>query len=289
MTERLPFAERGRQPDPQPPAVITVQEPSLLVYLVLGVFATALIVVAFGMDKPDWPSLFLNLATEIVGAVILLIIIDRRLRESELRAIRRHAGTVAVRLAGLFSKEISTTVSYAQVFGHQLRVIKPEPYLERPALETLLNQYPKGFILHGAPGAGKSTLIQVIAASQAEKVTRQPRRELVPILLPMRSWVEGDLLQQVWEEMGRYFPVSRRLFHRWLEQGRVLLIFDSLDEHRQPELAFKEIERLRDLYPGVVTIVSCRRELDDTDLPKIEMPGLTEVRVQESLECQLSR
>lgn len=277
------LSELKRQPDPQPPDVIPAQAPSLFLYLVLLIIASFLILLAFNVKQPDWAGILVNLSTEIIGAIVILVIVDRRLRRSELRAIREYAETSSVWFASLFSREISTAISYSKVFGLQLRKIQPKPYIERPALETLLDKYTQGFLLYGDAGSGKSTLLQRIAAKQAKSVIRHPRRERIPILFPMRLWSNGNLLEQVWQEMCRYSPVKRHMFDRWLASGRALVIFDGLNESLKPELALREIEDLRNRYPNISLIVSFRAfllagvpaVLGYLDLPKIEMPDMT--------------
>ncbi len=138
-------------------------------------------------------------------------------------------------------------------------------------------------MLYGDAGSGKSTLLQRIAAKQAKGVIRHPRRERIPILFPMRLWSDSNLLEQVWQEMCRYSPVRRRMFDRWLAKGRVLVIFDGLNESLKPELVIREIKNLRNRYPNISLIVSFRTSLlsglpavsDYLDLPKIEMPDMT--------------
>src|SRR5262249_36096882 len=78
---------KKRQPDPEPRGDLPIiPEPSLSLYFVLCFVSFILVVVAFSA-KQDWPGLAINLASGIVTAVIILIVVDRRLRANELRAI----------------------------------------------------------------------------------------------------------------------------------------------------------------------------------------------------------
>jgi hypothetical protein len=38
-----------------------------------------MIAIAFGIEKPDWPGLLINLASGLIGTVIILIFVDQRL------------------------------------------------------------------------------------------------------------------------------------------------------------------------------------------------------------------
>jgi hypothetical protein len=175
-----------KQPDPQPSIALGEQAPSLSLYVVLLVVASALVFLAFSIQQADWPGLLVNLATEIIGAVVILLLVDRRLRSSELKAIRESVESSSVRFTSLFSPAIRNVLVYAKALDIELKSIRPKPYFERPLLESLLARHPNGFLLYGHPASGKSTLLQSIALRQVENVLRRPQSEKIPIFCPVR-------------------------------------------------------------------------------------------------------
>src|ERR1051325_9209107 len=104
MPERLP-----PQPPAQPPPLPAVEPPSLLVY--------AGLVIAGGV-----------LISAGIGAVIILIIVERRLRAAEVTVIGR-------RLLFVFSREARQLVSYATVLTDRITAISIRPYMDRGAVE----------------------------------------------------------------------------------------------------------------------------------------------------------
>jgi hypothetical protein len=239
-----------------------------------------LIVIAFSTHRPDWAGLSVNLATEIIGAVVILIIVDRRLRSSELQAIREYAESMSVRLASVFSPDVRTTLLYAKALDIELNRIRPRPYFERPDFESLLKEHPNGFLLHGDAGSGKSTLLQSIAIRQNENAIRNPQSERIPIFFPMRLWTDGTLSDQIWKVARQYLRLRRRRFYRWLESGKLLVILDGLNESPQPEVALARIRDFRDKYPSILLVASCRSHFllcatSFLDLPTIEMTDFT--------------
>lgn len=275
-----------KQPDPRPPDRIPSQTPSLWLYLALITFALILTIVAFVIEPPDWPGLLLNLSTELIGAIIILMIIDRQIRQSELGKLASYVDSTSVKALTLFSRDVSNTLLYARVLNKQLSDLIPEFYIERPHLGSLLSQHPNGFILIGDAGTGKSTLLQAIVGKQTKNLLHRPRQGPIPLLYPMRLWTDGDLLDHLWSEIRQYAPLKRRVFDRWLENGRLLLIFDGINENVRPELALNEIINIRKQYPQTAVIVSSRtlfatravKDFEDLGLPFADMPkGFTEL------------
>lgn len=277
MTNGSSDSSLSKQPDPSPPEFFSAQPPSLIIYSFLVLFSIMLIISAFWIKGVDWSSLLLNLATEIFGAVILLIIVERKLRVNEVQKIQEYTDTLPSRVLVVLLPGLAEIVDYAKVFCHQVRIIKPEQYVARPNLENLLDRYPQGFILHGPPGIGKSTLAQTIAAQQAQKVIRNPRRVAIPVLLPVRQWTNGDIIQQIEQQIVKYSPVQSSSFREWIKNRKMLLIFDGLDEHRQHESIVKEIETLRKLSANVSVIVTSRtfQTPNNTNLTLIEVPAFS--------------
>lgn len=286
MVDKSNFPAK-RQPDPRPPTVAPVPMPSLFLYFLLVAISIALIVVAFSLEKPDWPGLLINLATGLISAVVILILVDQRLKANELQAIQDFAMSSSVRFATLFPGETKTLVSYASVLSQQLRRIRPDPYIERPAMESLLDNHRSGFILYGEGGSGKSTLVQVIAAKKIEDILRHPKHGQIPIFSRIANWADGNLPEQLWKDMYKYSRVKRRVYDQLLMNGRALVILDGLDEHWQPELALREVAELRSKYPDVSLIITSRsiwlsrlsKGFDNLDLPRIEMPRLSNAEV----------
>jgi hypothetical protein len=275
----------ARQPDPQPPPVPGQGSPSLLLYGILTLVAGVLVLLPFALQQPDWMGLSVNLATEIIGAVVILVIVDRRLRSSEISAIRDYARSSSIRLTSVFSSQIRAAVRYAQALSNELERIRPKPYLERPNLEALLERAPSGFLLIGESGSGKSTLLQAIAARQAEALLRRPSSARIPIFFPARLWSECGIRQQIWELACRYSKLKRKHFDRWLARGRLVLILDGLNESVQPQEMLHGIQEFKERYPDVTLIASCRssflpQAMGLLDLQTVEMPLLTEREVE---------
>ncbi|MFG3818245.1 NACHT domain-containing protein [Limnothrix redekei] len=130
------------------------------------------------------------------------------------------------------------------------------------------------FVILGDPGSGKSTLLKYLALDWATYENElfktnhtQPSDQL--LLRPLPLFVElRKLSRQVPLDVLDYFHAGNVLdrlnksqLHDWLSAGRVLLLFDGLDEVFEPakrEEVIREICRLAHDYPAAKIIVTSR-------------------------------
>jgi hypothetical protein len=145
ITDNSQFSSKPPQPRPVPPSVPIMEPPGLLLYFGLLLIAFVLIWLAFAVWEPDWPGLLINLASGIIGAVIILIFVDKRLRESEVVLLRKYAENTSVHIISIFSEDKRNAIQYAKVIQRQLDVIKPYEYISIPAVEAIPVQNPDGF------------------------------------------------------------------------------------------------------------------------------------------------
>lgn len=297
MTENYVFPISERQPNPLPPAIPVTEAPSIFFYAGLIVIAVLLIFFAFDMGGPDWPGLLINLASGIIGAVIILIFVDRRLRTSELRTLQQYAETTKVRLTSVFSSDIRSSLQYAKVFHSQLIEIQQKYYVSIPAIEAIPAQHPEGFFLIGLSGSGKSTLLQRIAIENAERVIRQPKMARIPIFLPaILLNNEDDIILCCLREVRKYYLVKRNIFEKWLTAGRITILIDGINENINPKLLLKKIVDLRRNYPKIIIIASARDilmtelslEIYETGLPIIKMPSPSEEEIERIIRIRKS-
>lgn len=77
-----------RQPDPNPIDSVSPSTPSLILYGLLLCLAVIFIFVSFKLGSPDWSSFFSNISAELFGAVLILLLVERRFRMSEIRYLK---------------------------------------------------------------------------------------------------------------------------------------------------------------------------------------------------------
>ena len=114
----------------------------------------------------------------------------------------------------------------------------------------------------GGPGIGKSTFLRKIGL-EALKQDGQIRRKCIPVFLELKKFREEqiDIKQKIVQEFDKYgFPSAEALAEASLEQGKLLILFDGLDEVPSQTLNYviEQIEEFVDRYDSNSFVASCR-------------------------------
>ncbi len=129
---RYPTGQLGRQPDPEPPGYTAPPPPSLLLYLGLLIFALVLLVVALGLGTQDWAGFLLNLSTEIIGAIIILLLVEHRLRSSDIQLLQSLPETTRYAVTDWILADTVVVRAYVRVLARRIESAARPFYLPRP-------------------------------------------------------------------------------------------------------------------------------------------------------------
>lgn len=273
MPEALP-----PQPPAQPPPSPVAEPPSLLVYGALVALAILLVVLGFTTTNANLSSLSLNMATELIGAVAILIIVERRLRSSDLTALGRVGEGVARRVLFVVSRQARQFLTYANVLSESVAVSTIRPYLDRGTVEEeVLEESAEGVVVMGGGGAGKTTLLHHLALMAAADVSERPRKAPLPVLMTLHFWHRHDLEKLTLRSVNRYARVSERYLQKALRQGRVLCLVDGFDEAPRHEAACNAIRDFRKRFPLARIVIATRsgEAAEELGFRTIEIPRLT--------------
>src|SRR5262249_24535591 len=156
------------QPEPIPPPQ-GGQSPSLWIYLVLLLVSTGFVIAAFRLHQgADWSGLLLNLASGLIVAFIIPVVIHRCWRAQDVATLNRLPFVTSRRFVWL----LSPTRRLGQRYACSL-LVALEPLLagkiELQGFPALEDKVRKGFVLRAGPGGGKTTWTQFAAANLSRK------------------------------------------------------------------------------------------------------------------------
>jgi hypothetical protein len=285
---------KTKQKHAAPPPSFETAAPSLVIYAILLLAALLLITLGFSVEE-KWGGLWINLATEILGSVILLIIVDHRIRRDDMRLIRGLTG----RLNSVFWIVFSTraaVVRYCQVLDAALYKVRPETYFHRKSLDNLEETHHEGFVLKGDARSGKTTVLQHIAMRLAREAlakphepdgeTAKPKEPRVPVLIPGRDLLPQPLSESIRTHMNAYSWMSRSRIESLMQAGRLTLLLDGVDESPNRDRLKAELQKFRAKFPGNQVIVSARPYIQFSldELPTISIEPMTPAEIEEFLK-----
>lgn len=249
------------QPEPTPPAQ-GGSSPSLWLYLVLLLISAAFVIAAFQMKHDgEWPGLLLNLASDLIVTVIILVVIDRRLRAQELATLKR--------LPFMTTQKFVLLLSPTRRLGHRYAcslLVTLEPLiagkLELQGFAALEDKVRRGFVLLAGPGEGKTTWTQFAAVNLSRKYINYKSEGRIPIVFSLARWLpQRSLYEALHESFDSYAPCRRWLFNRLLKSGSVVVLLDGYDELWQREVPFTDqLKALRSQFPAVAWTVISRAD-----------------------------
>ncbi|HMN15099.1 MAG TPA: NACHT domain-containing protein [Bellilinea sp.] len=267
-----------------PDAIRTIR-----LYFALAAIATSMVLVAF-LQSTDLPGVLLNLATELFGAIIIFIVIERRFGSREIAQFIEQE--ITSKLHSLKHKILGAVNStIIKQLERQLGDldIKPNLYLRPDAIRNRFNddtsedetsafdeisnalvpgtplievydQFGGSLLLLGLAGMGKTTSLLRLTR---ELVLRAQDNidQAIPVFLRFRRWDWKNTSLQKWvvEEIAVTYQISPGESSALIQRKSIILILDGLDELPQVSVdtiaAVNEFIRLG-IVQGIV--LSCR-------------------------------
>jgi hypothetical protein len=110
--------------------------------------------------------------------------------------------------------------------GEEARIVPAER-----SIDQLFDEATRALLVLGAEGSGKTTVLLQLARALVARAERDPTQP-VPVVLSLASWKgpRQDLRTWIVEEMQSKYYVPPRIGRAWIEEQRLALLLDGLDE-----------------------------------------------------------
>ena len=158
------------------------------------------------------------------------------------------------------------------------------------------------FVILGAPGSGKTTLMSYFAVKLAQKQSQdlglEPELDWLPILIKIRDFVK-DLDKGILEHIRVFAQTNMTLenlptgfFEHWLEDGRALILLDGLDEVAEAgkrQQVVKRIEAFLGNFQQNLAIITSRpvgyrRDFFTAEFPHYQMQSFDDDKISTFLD-----
>ncbi len=105
------------------------------------------------------------------------------------------------------------------------------PVDPRQPIATICDELGGSFLILGVPGAGKTTIMLTLVRELISQAEKDPSR-LIPVVANLTSWTGSNqrLVDWMVSELGTKYGIPKRIGRIWLQQSRLRLFLDGLDE-----------------------------------------------------------
>lgn len=275
---------KSRQPDALPPPAPL--PPPIWLYIILSGLSVLGIAVAFRiLGKPDWPSLLMNLSSGLITSVLLLIVVDQRIRQSEIRAVLALPTRASLSIRSLISPQFRLRYYYAKNHLAALDVeLTRSRVIERATLRDIEASILRGVNLVASAGMGKTTTLQVVAAKNARRMLQGDTSAPLVILFSLRHWrTDRSLLAEVIEHIAAFIQKSPSQARKLLTSRPTVILLDALDEIADLRRPFEhDLTELRAFNHAAVVTVSSRSSygIPMPNREVVSLPGPSDVEVE---------
>lgn len=247
---------KTQQPDATPPP----PPPSILLYGTIAVASSLMALFAFLlMGKADWGALLLNVSAGLVSALVVLIFVERRIRQSELSAIQQAPIKARMSIVTLFSPSARAAKKYSEAYIAAVdkittHVIYRDFFVKHES--TLVS----GCNLLSEPGMGKTTWLQLVASKFCQQFLSTAGGTKIIVLFPLIKWPRSLSLEEALiAHIRSYAGCTDYAARGCLKKKTATIFFDGYDDiFMQQRGLNNSLRAFREKFTGIPISVASR-------------------------------
>ncbi len=150
------------------------------------------------------------------------------------------------------------------------------------------------FLILGVPGAGKTTIMLTLVRELITQAENDPSHP-IPVVSNLTSWTGSNqrLFDWLVDELSTKYTIPKKIGHSWLQQSRLRLFLDGLDEvHADRRAACVQAINAFTQEASLMSVVVCCRFNEYVELPvRLSLNGAIRLRTlsREQIAAHLNR
>ena len=155
------------------------------------------------------------------------------------------------------------------------------PLDPKQPIPRLCDELGGSFLILGVPGAGKTTIMLSLVRELISRAENDPGLK-IPVVFNLTSWTDRSqrLLDWLIDELGTKYGIPKRIGHSWLQQSKLRLFLDGLDEvSADRRSACVQAINAFTQEGSLMSVVVCCRFNEYTELPaRLSLNGALRLR-----------
>jgi len=223
------------------------------------------------------------MSTDFIVAVIILIVIEQRFRESDINLVKEFFQDIQVFLSVFIPLRNFRFFIYLQRVPNKFYLENFNQYYIRRPIDEVVEKSESNLIIIGKTGTGKTSILIRTFIYKINKALKNKDCK-IPVLINSCE-VRNSLKESLQNEISNYSLISEKNFDAYLKKGNFSFILDDVFPDFRP-MVWSDIVKFVEKYPLCQYVFTTQR-IDKDKLSElknfkvVEILPLTDIEINE--------